>query len=103
MRSAFFRGVPWVHVRLDGPEKGVRRIRELGEDRLAPDHDQLALVGDRRGSANDVLKSGAIHIAAGLLVVLLGSAAPQTNCTDAAAQLSHSPRGGAHPAEAPAL
>jgi hypothetical protein len=36
-------------------------VRELPEDGLAANHDEITLVGDRGGCAEDVLKRGAIQ------------------------------------------
>jgi hypothetical protein len=36
-------------------------VRELSEDGLAADHDEITLVGDRGGRTEDVLGRGAIQ------------------------------------------
>jgi hypothetical protein len=50
-----------VQVGFDRNQQALRRIRILTQNRLAPDHDELALVRNRRCRAQDVLKRGAVH------------------------------------------
>ena len=55
------RSLARVDVGLNRHEQRIGGVRELAEDGLAADHDEVALVGNRGGCAEDVLKGGAIH------------------------------------------
>ena len=55
------RSLARVGVGLNRHESCFGGVRELPEDGPAADHDEITLVGDRGGCAEDVLKRGAIQ------------------------------------------
>jgi hypothetical protein len=61
MRSDLALSLARIDVGLNRHEQRIGGVRELPEDGLAADHDEITLVGDRGGCAEDVLKGGAIH------------------------------------------
>ena len=74
---------------------GFRGVGELAEDGLAANNDDVALVGNGRGGAKDVLKRGAIHSGAEWLGARRGVAGRRRGWTGAAVPIPHLEHAGA--------